>query len=399
PDGRDPAVVPVPLLDSAEVKLDTLRVAYYIDNGVIPVDSELSRVIDQTVDALRQDGLSIKLDPLPDMPRMTELMSELRRSATGAAAKRLLDKFGTKRPGPDLERYFKNSDLSDNAAVKTSLLESIDEQRSRALMFMQNYDALLCPPSHVLARPHGEASQEIYENWSYITLQNLLGWPAGVVRAGSNENGELPVGVQIVAAPWREDIDAIAASGMRFTRHITPMQICSPSRATMLTGLYPRHHGLVMNGMALPQEVPTVTAMLQANGYVTHGVGKQHLQPLLAPAQYAMPDSRAFWGTADAAGWNGPYYGYQTLDLLLGESDTASIAGHYANWLRENHPTTLHLLEPKYAQQAPPEDLDEIWRYGVTKTPALIINGEVKSAGIQPLRVQIEQWIEEAAGK
>jgi amidase len=206
PDGRDPAVVPVPLLDSAEVKLDTLRVAYYIDNGVTPVDSELSRVIDQTVDALRQDGLSIKLDPLPDMPRMTELMSELRRSATGAAAKRLLDKFGTKRPGPDLERYFKNSDLSDNAAVKTSLLESIDEQRSRALMFMQNYDALLCPPSHVLARPHGEASQEIYENWSYITLQNLLGWPAGVVRAGSNENGELPVGVQIVAAPWREDI-------------------------------------------------------------------------------------------------------------------------------------------------------------------------------------------------
>jgi hypothetical protein len=44
-------------------------------------------------------------------------------------------------------------------------------------------------------------------------------------------------------------------------------------------------------------------------------------------------------------------------------------------------------------------DLDEIWRYGVTRTPALIINGEVKSAGIQPPRVQIEQWIDEAAGK
>ena len=43
------------------------------------------------------------------------------------------------------------------------------------------------------------------------------------------------------------------------------------------------------------------------------------------------------------------------------------------------------------------QDLDEIWRYGVTKTPALIINGEVKSAGIQPPRVQIEKWIEEAA--
>lgn len=42
------------------------------------------------------------------------------------------------------------------------------------------------------------------------------------------------------------------------------------------------------------------------------------------------------------------------------------------------------------------QDLDEIWRYGVTKTPALIINGEVKSAGIQPPRIQIEAWIDQA---
>ncbi len=42
------------------------------------------------------------------------------------------------------------------------------------------------------------------------------------------------------------------------------------------------------------------------------------------------------------------------------------------------------------------QDLDEIWHYGVTKTPALIINGEVKSAGFQPSRVQIEKWLDEA---
>jgi hypothetical protein len=40
-------------------------------------------------------------------------------------------------------------------------------------------------------------------------------------------------------------------------------------------------------------------------------------------------------------------------------------------------------------------DLDEIWRFGVTKTPALIINGQVKSAGIQPPRFQVEQWLRE----
>lgn len=41
-------------------------------------------------------------------------------------------------------------------------------------------------------------------------------------------------------------------------------------------------------------------------------------------------------------------------------------------------------------------ELDEIWRYGVTKTPALIINGQVKSAGIQPTITQVEQWLTEA---
>lgn len=44
-------------------------------------------------------------------------------------------------------------------------------------------------------------------------------------------------------------------------------------------------------------------------------------------------------------------------------------------------------------------ELDEIWRYGITKTPALLINDEVKSAGVQPPRFQVEQWLREAAGK
>jgi amidase len=38
-----------------------------------------------------------------------------------------------------------------------------------------------------------------------MTIHNLLGWPGVSVRAGTAANG-LPVGVQVVAAPWREDI-------------------------------------------------------------------------------------------------------------------------------------------------------------------------------------------------
>ncbi len=157
-------------------------------------------------------------------------------------------------------------------------------------------------------------------------------------------------------------IDSIAGRGTRFTRHLTPMQICSPSRATMATGLYPRHHQLITNGMALPASVPTLMTRLGDAGYRTHGVGKQHLQPLLAPVELGMPDSRAFWRQPESADWNGPYYGYQTIDLLLGESDTAQIAGHYANWLRQNFPDSVDLLQPAQADEPPPSDLDEIWR-------------------------------------
>ncbi|MDH3359379.1 MAG: thioredoxin family protein [Desulfobulbaceae bacterium] len=39
-------------------------------------------------------------------------------------------------------------------------------------------------------------------------------------------------------------------------------------------------------------------------------------------------------------------------------------------------------------------DLDEIWRYGVTQTPALIINEEVKSSGRMPTPAQIEDWLQ-----
>lgn len=41
-------------------------------------------------------------------------------------------------------------------------------------------------------------------------------------------------------------------------------------------------------------------------------------------------------------------------------------------------------------------DLDEIWRHGVTRTPALIINGEVKSSGKMPSRAQVEEWLRQA---
>ena len=43
------------------------------------------------------------------------------------------------------------------------------------------------------------------EHAAYTLVSDLTGWPAGVVRGGTSPNG-LPVGVQITANSWREDI-------------------------------------------------------------------------------------------------------------------------------------------------------------------------------------------------
>jgi hypothetical protein len=44
-------------------------------------------------------------------------------------------------------------------------------------------------------------------------------------------------------------------------------------------------------------------------------------------------------------------------------------------------------------------DPDEIGRAGVTMTPALMINGTIKSIGLMPAPVQVEQWIMDTGGR
>jgi amidase len=45
---------------------------------------------------------------------------------------------------------------------------------------------------------------------SYTTPYSLTGWPAATVRCGTSPEG-LPIGVQLVARPWRDDIALAAA--------------------------------------------------------------------------------------------------------------------------------------------------------------------------------------------
>jgi amidase len=205
PDGRDPAVVPVTIGDPAEVDLSKLRIAWYADNGILAAADDIQRVVVETARQLQAQRFNIEKKLLPGMRELVNLSTGLRESANAGLIIRLLQRYGTQQPGPDLAGYLTADGIASANSLDPALMEAIDEARSRALGFFADYDAILCPPAHALARPHGASHGDSFDDWSYVTIHNLLGWPGLSVRAGTSAEG-LPVGVQVVAPPWREDI-------------------------------------------------------------------------------------------------------------------------------------------------------------------------------------------------
>ncbi len=73
-------------------------------------------------------------------------------------------------------------------------------------------------------------------------------------------------------------LDRLAAEGMRFTRFACNNSICSPSRATFLTGQYSHRHGVRHLNGTIHKEAPWISEALQRGGYQTAVFGKWHLR-------------------------------------------------------------------------------------------------------------------------
>jgi amidase len=81
--------------------------------------------------------------------------------------------------------------------------------RSSLLRWFAPFDLLVSPVPPGPAVRHGQSLSPDCGD-TYSELHNLTGWPAVTVRAGTSPDG-LPIGVQLVAHPWREDIALAAA--------------------------------------------------------------------------------------------------------------------------------------------------------------------------------------------
>ena len=73
-------------------------------------------------------------------------------------------------------------------------------------------------------------------------------------------------------------LDRLAADGVRFSNCFVQSPVCQPSRATLMTGRYPRHHGVRWNGNRLDENEMTIVEFFKRHGYTTASVGKHHIQ-------------------------------------------------------------------------------------------------------------------------
>jgi amidase len=211
PDGIDPHVAPVPLRDPDEVQVGSLSVIAFTDNGVHTPTADTIAAVEAAVAALAATGATITRQVPPDIADAADTWDRLIRADGHAWLRRLITAAGTRGVGSYETRSWIDLDEGPLGGDElTALVEHADRVRSRMLAWF-DADLIVCPTMPQPAIRHGESSEPWFVD-TYSDVHNLTGWPSVVVRGGwSSDDPQLPIGVQLVARPWREDVALAAA--------------------------------------------------------------------------------------------------------------------------------------------------------------------------------------------
>ncbi|MEK6645247.1 MAG: sulfatase-like hydrolase/transferase [Candidatus Firestonebacteria bacterium] len=132
------------------------------------------------------------------------------------------------------------------------------------------------------------------------------------------------------------NLDNLAKQGTVFSRAYCPNPTCTPTRASIITGKYPSQHGAWTLGTKLPETEHTIGEDFNKAGYKTALVGKAHFQPVRSTEEFSSLE--AYPILQDLKFWkrfNGPFYGFNHVELSRGHTDLPSVGQHYAIWMQE----------------------------------------------------------------
>ena len=175
PDGFDSGVVPVPARRRTPV-LDGLRVAWYADDGMARPTPAVAAAVKAAARALAAAGCSVTEARPPSLPEAYQVT---------------LAYWGRKHMSAD------------------HMYRRWDAFRSTVLKFMAGYDVVLSPVVPDIA-PLYRAKATGDHQFSYTVPYSLSGNPCVVVRAGTSPEG-MPIGVQVVARNWQDNVALRAA--------------------------------------------------------------------------------------------------------------------------------------------------------------------------------------------
>jgi len=189
-DWQDASVIPMPLADWSAVDVGSLRVAYYTQHAEAEPTRETAETCHQAAQVLASMGAQIEEALPPRIEEASAITRQYWQRPESASAQEWM---------PDGEARLSSLEVEQHLFVW-------DRFRRALISFMATYDVILTPAAERPATPHGTDA-----GWIPYTLPySLTGWPCVVVRAGTAPDG-LPIGVQIVAHPWRDDVALAAA--------------------------------------------------------------------------------------------------------------------------------------------------------------------------------------------
>ncbi|MEM7699710.1 MAG: sulfatase-like hydrolase/transferase, partial [Verrucomicrobiota bacterium] len=123
-----------------------------------------------------------------------------------------------------------------------------------------------------------------------LTQSQAVEDPPHIILVMADDQGWGQVGYRNHPHLKTPNLDAMAASGLRFERFYAGASNCSPTRATVLTGRSNDRTGVETHGFPLRLQEKTIAQALRDAGYATAHFGKWHLNGLRGPGVPVLAD-------------------------------------------------------------------------------------------------------------
>lgn len=139
------------------------------------------------------------------------------------------------------------------------------------------------------------------------------------------------------------NFDRLAGESVRFDHAVAGLPVCSPTRATLLTGQRPLTHGVFLNDVPLDPAAITLPKTLQAAGWDTAAIGKWHIDGH-GRSTFIPPERRqgfAYWKVLECTHdyTDSIYYGDTSNKLHWSGYDALDQTRNACAYLRERTPS------------------------------------------------------------